>query len=369
LIIIAILILVLFGAKKLPTFARSLGKSMGEFKKARTEFEKELHNAQEEVSTPRSSRRRKSASRWPAWRILNWRPLAGMTRLFQRMRRVFGPAVFFVAAALLVCGRAGAPHVLLLQSQELAHDGPVRPMKTYKTLPAAPKPEDERVRVVKILAAIKPDILGVCEIGTADDLADLQKRLKAAGMDLPHTELAHGGDETRRLAIDVAAADQGAQFADRSQISDRHSDAAVSAWHSRCDDQPITPTFDLHLVGVHLKSMREITEADQAQMRRNEARLLRKHLDSIFTKEPGARILAYGDFNEHRNQPAIGEVMGSPRTSDTAMQDVWLKDKDGEVWTHFWDAADTYSRLDYCFASRLLRPHIDLAEVLHLLRP
>lgn len=52
LIIIAILVLVLFGAKKLPTFARSLGKSMGEFKKAKDEFERELHQAQDEAERP-----------------------------------------------------------------------------------------------------------------------------------------------------------------------------------------------------------------------------------------------------------------------------------------------------------------------------
>ena len=52
LIVIGILVLVLFGAKKLPMFARSLGKSMGEFKKAREEFETELHKAQEEVERP-----------------------------------------------------------------------------------------------------------------------------------------------------------------------------------------------------------------------------------------------------------------------------------------------------------------------------
>ncbi len=52
LIIIGVLILILFGAKKLPMFARSLGKSMGEFKKAREEFETELHKAQEEVERP-----------------------------------------------------------------------------------------------------------------------------------------------------------------------------------------------------------------------------------------------------------------------------------------------------------------------------
>ncbi len=52
LVIIGILILILFGAKKLPMFARSLGKSMGEFKKAREEFETELQRAQEEVERP-----------------------------------------------------------------------------------------------------------------------------------------------------------------------------------------------------------------------------------------------------------------------------------------------------------------------------
>src|SRR3954464_11621786 len=47
-IVISILVLVLFGAKKLPVFARSLGRSMGEFRKAKEEFEQELHSAADE---------------------------------------------------------------------------------------------------------------------------------------------------------------------------------------------------------------------------------------------------------------------------------------------------------------------------------
>jgi sec-independent protein translocase protein TatA len=47
-IVISILVLVLFGAKKLPVFARSLGRSMGEFRKAKEEFESELHSAADE---------------------------------------------------------------------------------------------------------------------------------------------------------------------------------------------------------------------------------------------------------------------------------------------------------------------------------
>lgn len=42
LIIILALVLLLFGASKLPELARSMGKSIGEFKKARTESEKEM---------------------------------------------------------------------------------------------------------------------------------------------------------------------------------------------------------------------------------------------------------------------------------------------------------------------------------------
>lgn len=52
-LVIAILVLVLFGAKKLPTFARSIGKSMGEFKKARQEFEHEMTQAQIDAESPK----------------------------------------------------------------------------------------------------------------------------------------------------------------------------------------------------------------------------------------------------------------------------------------------------------------------------
>lgn len=42
LMIVLALVLLLFGASKLPELARSMGKSIGEFKKARIESEKEM---------------------------------------------------------------------------------------------------------------------------------------------------------------------------------------------------------------------------------------------------------------------------------------------------------------------------------------
>ena len=45
LIIILLIILVLFGAKKLPELARGMGQAVKEFQKAKDEFTDELHSA------------------------------------------------------------------------------------------------------------------------------------------------------------------------------------------------------------------------------------------------------------------------------------------------------------------------------------
>ncbi len=65
-VVIFLIILLLFGAKKLPQLARGLGKSMGEFKKAKDEFEHEITRAEDEVtseSTPKTSTSEESKPR------------------------------------------------------------------------------------------------------------------------------------------------------------------------------------------------------------------------------------------------------------------------------------------------------------------
>ncbi len=42
---IVLVIILLFGAKKLPELARSIGRSLGEFTRAKDDFEKEVKNA------------------------------------------------------------------------------------------------------------------------------------------------------------------------------------------------------------------------------------------------------------------------------------------------------------------------------------
>ena len=44
-LIILLIVLILFGAKKLPDLARGLGQSLNEFRKAREDIGRELHDA------------------------------------------------------------------------------------------------------------------------------------------------------------------------------------------------------------------------------------------------------------------------------------------------------------------------------------
>lgn len=52
LLIIAFIVLLLFGAKRLPELFRSMGRSIGEFKKATREIEDEVRSAMDSDSEP-----------------------------------------------------------------------------------------------------------------------------------------------------------------------------------------------------------------------------------------------------------------------------------------------------------------------------
>ena len=219
------------------------------------------------------------------------------------------------------------------------------------------KPEKEKQAVVATILAIQPEILGVCEIGGEADLKDLQARLKAAGLDLPNYETASGGDTTRTLGLLTKFPIVGRNS--QKNLHYRIGDTVLPMQRGILDATiKVTEEFQIRAIGVHLKSMREVEGADQALMRRNESHLLREHLVGILKQDAGAKIVAYGDFNEHPNQAPIDELKGERANLGTVMLDVTIRDANGEVWTHFWDAADEYGRLDYFFASRELRPHI-----------
>jgi sec-independent protein translocase protein TatA len=65
-LIILVLAILFFGADKLPKLARGLGKSLGEFKKAKEDFEKEVHAASTEPEAKKPAQQNLTSGNVPA---------------------------------------------------------------------------------------------------------------------------------------------------------------------------------------------------------------------------------------------------------------------------------------------------------------
>lgn len=222
----------------------------------------------------------------------------------------------------------------------------------------APKPDDEIAALVRIIAAANPDIIGICEIGGPAYVQDFQARLNKAGIDLPHVERVDAATEyERNLALlsrfPIVARNS------RDDLSYLIGDQRLPFQRGVLDVTIApNPHYRLRLVGLHLKSKREVPEADQALMRRNEARLARQHIDAVLQREPGVNLVVYGDLNDTKNEAPVRTLRGRYR-SDGYLSAINLEDSSGFRWTHYWNYADIYARLDYVLASKGMVPEID----------
>jgi endonuclease/exonuclease/phosphatase family metal-dependent hydrolase len=225
-----------------------------------------------------------------------------------------------------------------------------------QTLHNVPKPEKEKKAIIQILVRHHPDVIGLCEVGEASDLAEIQERLKVAGLTLPHLHYIGGSDPTRHLGIlsrfPITATGKpvnseyqmnGKTFGINRGILD----VTLSAFGK-----------SYHFIGLHLKSKRESIQGDQETIRLNEARLVRMHLDHIMETEPNSRIVLYGDLNDTRATAPIKVITGNYNTP-SYMTAIPAKDSHGEVWTHFWKANDIYSRIDFIMVSAALKSNVD----------
>jgi endonuclease/exonuclease/phosphatase family metal-dependent hydrolase len=224
----------------------------------------------------------------------------------------------------------------------------------------APKPEKEKAAVISILTDAKPDVLGVCEIGSKEDLMEIQKLLKTAGLDLPHSHFSSGVDSSRHLGL--LSRFPIASTATPADTQYKLDGKEYGIQRGVLDATVQTPDSRLwRFLGVHLKSKREVEDNDQNLMRINEAQLVRKHIDEILKADPQARIIGYGDFNDTRASSPIRIIQG-PNNSPRAMSPIGLRDSRKQYWTHFWAKEDVYARLDYIFFSQALKKDVMFEE-------
>ena len=227
-----------------------------------------------------------------------------------------------------------------------------------KMVSDAPKPDEEIAAVIETLLEIKPDILGVTEIGDQSMLADLQSRLKAGGLDYSCSERVEGADPVRHIAVlsrfpIVARSSRGDVPFELNGRQQRMSRGILDV------TVQLSEHYRLRLVGAHLKSKRQVPEYDEKSLRAKEASLLKGVLNKILEANPQEKVLLFGDLNDTKNEFPVRELVG-PSSSPCYMKDLFLTDRYGFHWTHFWSAADIDSRIDYILASRSLVPDIDM---------
>ena len=212
-----------------------------------------------------------------------------------------------------------------------------------------------REAVADVIAEVRPDVLGLCEVGSPDALEDLRERLKKKGTSLPYTEYVDGPDPERHLAL-----------LSRFPLASRQSRVRVPYELNGAPELvrrgfldvtvQVNPQYTLRLVGVHLKSKLPVP-AGETLVRRMEARALRTLVDGIFLEDPRANLLVYGDFNDTKDEASIRGVLGL-RGQPNSLSELPAEDPGGDRWTHYRFFTDVYARIDFLMVNRALRPEL-----------
>ena len=232
------------------------------------------------------------------------------------------------------------------------------------------KSETSRLKVVEFLRAIDADVIALQEMGRRAALAELRLRLKAKGLDYPHEAWVVGPDP----AIHLAVLSRFPIIKDRSHqhvsyLLDRKR-FQVSRGIGEVEVQ-VNSRYRFVLFNVHLKSKRPVGFADQAAMRLEEARALRRLVVKRLNANPDENLLVVGDLNDTPNADPIKDLIGrrAPR-----LVDLRPVEQNGDqapnpanqnygprrvAWTHFYWAKDEYTRLDYQMASKGMVKELD----------
>jgi endonuclease/exonuclease/phosphatase family metal-dependent hydrolase len=218
---------------------------------------------------------------------------------------------------------------------------------------APEKSPEAKAAIIELLASGKPDVIGLCEIGSKQDVIEIQAMLKATGIDLPHFHHAGGVDRVRHLAL----------ISRFPILSSENPDLSLAGMEQSMQRGILDATLDIggrpvRFIGLHLKSKRTVPEFDQAALRVAEAQRAREHLDTILTTDPRAAVVAYGDFNDTTRSLSTRAIYGTYRTPGY-MSPVHVRDSRGETWTYRYAVQDAYTRIDFVTVSASLRRHVD----------
>ncbi len=223
------------------------------------------------------------------------------------------------------------------------------------------KSSEAKAKVRESILAVRPDVIAFQEMGGTNALLELRESLKAAGLDLPHWEHITGYDTN----IHVAILSRFPFVARRPHTNDGF---LLSGRRFRVArgfaevDIKVNANYSFTLMTAHLKSRRPVPEADEAELREQEAIKLREKIDARFSANPDVNLVVLGDFNDVKDSRSTKALLGRGKTG---LFDTRPFERNGDnrtnpnprfepkniTWTHYYGKEDSYSRIDYILLS------------------
>jgi endonuclease/exonuclease/phosphatase family metal-dependent hydrolase len=219
-----------------------------------------------------------------------------------------------------------------------------------------------RAKVRETIRAMEADVLGLQEIGGTNALEELRSSLKSEGVDYRYWELVSGFDTNIQVAVL-------SKFPITARRPHSGEDFLMNGRRFRMTrgiadlDIEINAHYSFTLLVAHLKSRRPVAEADESELREQEAIILREKIDEHLRVDPDINLIVLGDLNDTKDARSTRAVIGKGRSS---LVDTRPAEKNGDAfqkptsrltprtitWTHFYGKEDTYSRFDYILASQ-----------------
>jgi endonuclease/exonuclease/phosphatase family metal-dependent hydrolase len=233
-----------------------------------------------------------------------------------------------------------------------------QPTETRKQV----KSPEARAKVRESIVAMKPDVIAFAEMGSLSALQELRASLKKDGLDYPHWEHVTGFDTNIHVAVlsKFPITARRAHTNDNFLLNGRR--FRVSRGIADMDIK-VNDHYTFTLIGAHLKSKRPIPDADEGELRLEEAKLLREIVDARLAADPNANIVVLGDFNDTYNTKSTKAIIG---TGKNKLVDTRPAERNGDnqpnpanprwfprniAWTHSYGVEDSYSRIDYILLS------------------
>lgn len=256
-------------------------------------------------------------------------------------------------------------------------------IENYLDEPTSTRPvksEAAKAKVREGILALKPDVIALEEVGGTNALLEMRDSLKLAGLDLPFWEHVTGFDTNIHVAIlsrfEITA--RRPHTNDSFLLSGKR--FRVSRGFAEVDVQ-VSSKYSFTMIVAHLKSRRTIAAADEAELRLEEAKVLREIIDARLAARPTGNLVVLGDFNDSPDSQPIRTILGG--RGKKGLIDTRPAERNGDTlepgdrrltsrqitWTHFYSKEDAFTRIDYILLNQAMAKAWEPGQTYILTRP